>query len=76
VAAIERWPSRQALIVADDAPARWRDVLGHVCSLCGAPPPEPGGQARMASFRVSNRRARERLGWRPLFPDFRAGLAR
>jgi nucleoside-diphosphate-sugar epimerase len=32
VAAIGRWPSRQALIVADDQPAPWRDVLTYVCA--------------------------------------------
>ena len=31
VAALGRWPSRQALIVADDHPARWREVLTYVC---------------------------------------------
>lgn len=28
VRALETWPSRRALIVADDEPARWRDVFG------------------------------------------------
>ena len=27
IAALRRWPSRQALIVADDQPARWRDAV-------------------------------------------------
>ncbi|WP_242108271.1 NAD-dependent epimerase/dehydratase family protein [Luteimonas aquatica] len=76
VAAIERWPSRQALIVADDRPSPWREVLGHVCVLAGSAPPQPGGRMLMPSFRVSNRRARERLPWTPLYPDYRAGLAR
>ena len=30
IAAIQRWPSRQALIVADDQPARWRDLFTYV----------------------------------------------
>ncbi|MBI5719693.1 MAG: NAD(P)-dependent oxidoreductase [Burkholderiales bacterium] len=76
VAALERWPSRQALIVADDAPAPWRDVFGFVCACAGVAPPLPGGPARMPSFRVTNRRAREWLGWRPRYPDYRAGLVR
>jgi hypothetical protein len=76
VAAIARWPSRQALIVADDEPARWRDVLGYVCSLAGSHPPEPGGRALMPSFRVRNRRAREALAWAPVYPDYRSGLVR
>ncbi|QWP78371.1 NAD(P)-dependent oxidoreductase [Lysobacter sp. K5869] len=76
VAAIERWPSRRALIVADDRPVRWRDLLGHVCALAGAAPPAPGGRSLMPSFRVGNRRAREALAWAPAYPDYRAGLAR
>jgi nucleoside-diphosphate-sugar epimerase len=76
VAAIGRWPSRQALIVADDRPARWRDVLTYVCAVAGASPPQPGGRALMPSFRVTNRRAREALSWAPSYPDHRAGLVR
>jgi nucleoside-diphosphate-sugar epimerase len=76
VAAIDRWPSRRALIVADDRPVQWRELLGHVAALAGVPPPEPGGRAGFPSFRVTNRRAREALAWAPVYPDFRAGLAR
>jgi nucleoside-diphosphate-sugar epimerase len=76
VAAVGRWPSRQALIVADDHPAPWRDVLTYVCAVAGASPPQPGGRALMPSFRVTNRRAREVLSWAPLYADYRAGLVR
>lgn len=76
VAAVDHWPSRRALIVADDCPAPWGDVLGHVCVITGVGPPRPGGRALMPSFRVTNRRAREALSWTPSYPDYRAGLAR
>jgi nucleoside-diphosphate-sugar epimerase len=76
IAALRRWPSRQALIVADDRPARWRDVFSYVCATAGAEAPEPGGRALFPSFRVSNRRARELLSWAPLYADYRAGLVR
>ena len=76
MAALARWPSRQALIVADDHPARWRDVLTLVCAVTGAAPPACGGHALMPSFRVANRRAREVLSWAPSYADYRAGLAR
>lgn len=76
MAAIERWPSRKALIIADDQPAPWRDVFRHVCAMAGSAPPQPGGRALMPSFRVSNRRARETLNWAPIYTDYRAGLAR
>jgi nucleoside-diphosphate-sugar epimerase len=76
VAAIASWPSRQALIVADDHPSPWRDVLAYVCSVVGSMPPQPGGRALMPSFRVTNRRARELLSWAPMYVDYRAGLVR
>ena len=75
-AAVELWPSRQALIVADDHPAPWRDVLGYVCTAAQVPAPQPGGRQLMPSFRVSNRRAKAALNWTPRYPDFRAGLVR
>lgn len=76
VAAIARWPSRQALIVADDRPSTWAEVFSHIAAMAGVAPPEPGGRAGFQSFRVSNRRAKEWLAWQPMYPDFRAGLAR
>lgn len=76
VAALQRWPSRQALIVADDAPPRWAELFGHVCALAGSAPPAPGGRQLMLPFRVTNRQARDVLGWAPRYADFRSGLAR
>lgn len=76
VAALDAWPSRETLIIADDTPARWRDVFGYIAELAGAPAPAPGGRAGFPSFRVSNRRARELLAWTPTYPDYRSGLAR
>lgn len=75
-AALRAWPSRQTLIIADDAPARWRDVFCYIASMVGAEPPQAGGRAGFPSFRVSNRRAREALEWAPVYPDYRAGLVR
>lgn len=76
VAALGRWQSRQPLIVADDQPARWRDILTYVCVVAGSAPPQPGGRALMPSFRVRNRRARELLAWAPVYGDYRSGLVR
>jgi nucleoside-diphosphate-sugar epimerase len=76
VAAIDAWPSRQTLIVADDMPARWRDVFGYVAGVAGAEAPQPGGPVRLPSFRMSNRLARKSLHWAPRYPDYRAGLVR
>jgi nucleoside-diphosphate-sugar epimerase len=33
VAALARWPSRQALIVAESEPSRWRDLFGYVARV-------------------------------------------
>ncbi len=74
--AIERWPSRRTLAITDDAPSRWGDVLRFVAEIAGGPEPRGGGRRRLPSFRVSNRRAREALGWAPFYRDFRAGLTR
>jgi nucleoside-diphosphate-sugar epimerase len=75
-AVLETWLSRKTLIVADDRPVRWRDLLAYVAALAGAAPPEPGGRQGFPSFRMSNRLARETLGWEPAYLDYRAGLAR
>lgn len=76
IAALEAWPSRQTLIIADDCPARWRDIFGYVASLAGAEPPQAGGRLGFPSFRMNNRRARELLRWAPRYADYRSGLAR
>ena len=76
LAAVQKWPSRQTLIVSDDAPARWHDIFTYVAKVAGVPAPPNGGRIGFASFRVCNRRAKDRLGWQPRYPDFRAGLVR
>jgi nucleoside-diphosphate-sugar epimerase len=76
VAALDAWPSRRALIIADDSPVRWRDLFGYVAMLAGADAPQAGGQPRFPSFRMSNRLARGLLGWSPRYPDYRSGLIR
>jgi nucleoside-diphosphate-sugar epimerase len=76
VQAIDRWPSRRALVIADDHPARWREVLTYVAASVGAPPPPPGGRQRLPSFRVRNARARDVLSWAPFYSSFHSGLTR
>lgn len=76
VAAVERWPSRRALIVCDDHPAQWREVFGFIASAAGQPELKGGGLAGFPSFRLRNSRAREALGWAPAYETYRAGLVR
>lgn len=76
IATIRRWPSRKAVIVADDRPACWREVFEYVANAAGSPAPQPGGRLGFPSFRVRNARARELLGWTPAYADYRAGLVR
>lgn len=75
VAAIERWPSRRALIVADDRPVRWGELFAYVAATEGAAAPLAGGRAGFPSFRLRNGRARDALRWCPFHSDYRVGLA-
>lgn len=72
---VVRWPSRQAVIVADDQPARWREIFNHVAASVGAAAPEPGGRVGFPSFRVRNARAKEALSWAPFYATYHSGLA-
>lgn len=76
VAAIARWPERKTLIIADDRPVTWRELFTFIAESAGAAPPSEGGRIGFPSFRVSNARAREALGWAPFYADYRAGLSR
>jgi nucleoside-diphosphate-sugar epimerase len=72
--------------VADDDPAPPEAVIAHACRLLGVPPPPlvPFAAAELTpmarSFyddnkRVANRRIKEALGVRLLYPGYREGLA-
>ena len=69
--------------LADDLPASHDDVVVFASRLLGLPPPPLvalDGLSPMArGFYAENRRiattkAKRLLGWRPLYPDYRAGL--
>lgn len=72
--------------IADDAPTPPEEVIAYAAALLGvAPPPEtpwtpdavPPNARRFyeESRRVSNARAKAELGWAPLYPSYREGLA-
>ena len=61
---------------ADGSPARRRDYYAFLAERLGRPLPgfdqdQTNGQGR----RCDNRKTRQRTGWQPAFPDYRAGLA-
>ncbi|KIN74311.1 SDR family oxidoreductase [Sulfitobacter guttiformis] len=72
--------------MCDDDPAPPEDVIGHAAALLGLPVPpeiafEEADMTPMArsfyaeSKRVRNDRIKSELGWSPLYPDYRSGLA-
>ena len=71
--------------IADDLPASQNAVIEEACALLGRTPPpllalddaalSPMARAFYAeNRRVGNGKARRLLGWRPAYPDYRAGL--
>jgi nucleoside-diphosphate-sugar epimerase len=72
--------------VCDDEPAPADEVLSHAAALTRRPPPpaiafeeaslSPAARRFYAECkRVSNAKLKAELGWRPLYPDYRSGLA-
>lgn len=72
--------------LADDQPCAQNDLIVHGCALLGHPVPplqpieEAGLSPAARAFytenrRVANGKAKRKLGWRLLYPDYRSGLA-
>ena len=72
--------------IGDDLPASHNAVTEHACALLGVEPPplqtvDEAGLSEMArgfyaeNRRVANGKAKRVLGWRPLYPTYREGLA-
>ncbi len=72
--------------LCDDDPAPPQDVIGHAAELLGLPLPaaedfETAEMTPMArsfyaeSKKVRNDRIKAALGWKPIYPDYRSGLA-
>jgi nucleoside-diphosphate-sugar epimerase len=66
------WPAGVVNIV-DDEPAAGTEWLPHFAAAIGAPPP-PTGEHDGHEQGVSNRKARQELGWMPLHPTWREGF--
>ncbi len=85
-ASIARPRSGGVYNLCDDEPAPNSDVIAHAARLLGLEPPpavpladaglSPAGLRFYAeSKRVSNALAKAELGWRPMHPTYREGLA-
>lgn len=71
--------------LADDFPCGQNQVIDYACTLLNVPPPpmqtlveaqlSPQAQAFYGeNRRIANGKAKRLLGWRPAYPDYRAGL--
>jgi nucleoside-diphosphate-sugar epimerase len=87
VAALERGRGGQAYNVVDDAPATFRELVTEIAESRHAPKPlivpgwlltlaAPYGGAVLSgvSMLVSNEKAKQELGWTPLYRSFRDGI--
>lgn len=84
VAALENGRAGRAYNVSDDEPVRFGTFASAVATTFGTPPPPrvPGWMLRLAPYasaanstiRLSNRRAKEELGWTLTAPNYREGL--
>lgn len=76
LSALERWPSREKLIVCDELPVQWGELFKYVAACVGKPEPPVGGPVGFPSFRLRNNRAKAALSWKPFYRTYREGLAR
>jgi nucleoside-diphosphate-sugar epimerase len=61
--------------IVDDRPLTYRELFDRLAAHNNLSPLRAGGQLRLPSFRVSNARAVEQLGWKPFYRTVWSGLA-
>lgn len=65
----------ETYLISDDAPPTRRELFTRTAELIGAPVPTFGGGGGVeANRRVSNAKAKRRLGFQPLYPSIVEGL--
>lgn len=74
VLAVEAATDRFTLNVVDDEPVTYAGLFRDIATAASGPAPRLGGAERLESFRASNARARQTLGWRPFHASYRTGL--
>jgi nucleoside-diphosphate-sugar epimerase len=67
------WPPGTVNVV-DDEPAPGTSWLPVFAAAVGAPPPPIGEGAERGERGASNAKARQVLGWQPLYPSWREGF--
>ena len=75
VIAVEQAPARSIFNVVDDLPVSYLDLLSFVAVQTGGRNPRPKLDLSMLSLGCSNSRLKSSLGWSPVYPTFRSGLA-
>jgi nucleoside-diphosphate-sugar epimerase len=66
--------ARSAIVnVVDDEPVTYRELFDYVARLHNCATPATGGPPIFSSLRVSNRRAKNLLGWTPRYKSYRDG---
>ncbi|MEV4111444.1 NAD(P)-dependent oxidoreductase [Nonomuraea sp. NPDC049695] len=89
VAALEKGTGGQAYNIVDDDPITWGEMIIEHARAAGTKPPRalPNWMIRIAapyfaklmidtSMRVSNAKAKAKLGWTPSLPGYREGIRR
>jgi 2-alkyl-3-oxoalkanoate reductase len=75
VLSLERAGGRTIYNVVDDQPVDHHTLYGYIAARTGSPEPRSGGEVFLPSLGCSNFRIKSDLGWEPLYPTYRAGLA-
>lgn len=61
--------------IVDDEPVRFISLFNHITSQLELSQPNTGGPKFLPSLGCSNLKARQELGWRPVYPSYLSGLA-
>ena len=75
IVSVERADARTVYNIVDDQPVDYRSLYGYLAAQAGIPKPQPGGEVVLPSLGCSNERIKAELGWEPMYPTYRSGLA-
>ena len=75
VLATEKVPPHSIYNVVDDQPVTYKELYQYIAIQVDGPSPTPGGPVFLPSFACRNDRLKASLGWSPVYPTYRSGLA-